>query len=280
VLRHTGDIVLKGGGLITRLSRVEAEELSKSRSVLGILMDTKLDVLAEGRVELLELITVFGDFIEHLQGLLDNVLLDNLHDLVLLKSLTGQVERKILRVNNTLDESEPLWNQVSAIISDEDTADIELDVVLGSLGLEKVEWCTLWNEKDSTEFKLTLNGEVLDGKVVFPVVRKGLVEGSILLSGDVSGVSGPDGLGLVELLLSGGLFFNLLGLLLFVLIFIDLLDLGLLILTLLNLLFIFIRNLLLDFLGDMEEDWIRDELTIGSKLAQIPAKMLLNRPSF
>ena len=67
-------------------------------------MDTELDVLAESAVELVELLLVLGDLVEELEGLLDDVLLDDLHDLVLLKSLTRQVEWEILRVDNTLDE--------------------------------------------------------------------------------------------------------------------------------------------------------------------------------
>jgi hypothetical protein len=41
---------------------------------------------------------------------------------------------------------------------------------------------------------------VLDGEVFFPVIGKGLVEFTVLLLRDVVRVTGPDGLGLVELL--------------------------------------------------------------------------------
>ena len=169
VLLHAGDVVGEGGGLITRLGGVEAEELGEGLAVLGVLVDTELDVLAEGAVELVELLTVFGDFVEELEGLLDDVLLDDLHDLVLLKSLTGQVEREILRVDNTLDEAEPFGDDVGGVISDEDTADVELDVVLGLLGLEEIERSALGDEQESTELKLTLNGKVLNSKVILPV---------------------------------------------------------------------------------------------------------------
>lgn len=71
---------------------------------------------------------------------------------------------------------------------------------LALLGLEKVKGSTLGNEEDGTELKLTLNREVLDRKVVFPVVGERLVECTVLLGRDVVGISGPDGLLLVELL--------------------------------------------------------------------------------
>ena len=169
MLRHAGDVVGERGGLVTRLGGVEAEELGEGLAVLGVLVDTKLDVLAEGGVELVELLTVLGDFVEQLKGLLDDVLADDLHDLVLLESLTGQVEREILRVDNTLDEGEPFGDKVGSIVGDEDTTDVELDVVLGLLGFEEIERSALGDEKDGAELELTFNREVLDGKVVLPV---------------------------------------------------------------------------------------------------------------
>ena len=40
--------------------------------------------------------------------------------------------------------------------------------------------------------------EVLHGEVLLPVVREGLVEGGVLLDGDIIGLAHPDGLLLVE----------------------------------------------------------------------------------
>jgi hypothetical protein len=62
----------------------------------------------------------------------------------------------------------------------------------------------LGNVDDSLELELTLDREVLDGKVVLPVVGERLVERRVLLGGDVLRVSGPKGLSLVELLVLGG----------------------------------------------------------------------------
>ena len=96
----------------------------------------------------------------------------------------------------------------------------------------------LGDEEDGLELELTLNGEVLDGQVLLPVVRQALVEGGVLLLGDLLRVARPDGLRLVELLVG---LLNLLDLLLLLvlllLLLIDLLDLGLL-LVLLRLLLI------------------------------------------
>ena len=61
----------------------------------------------------------------------------------------------------------------------------------------------LGDEEDGLELELTLDGEVLDGEVVLPVVGERLVEGAVLLGRDVLRVARPQGLGLVELDLLG-----------------------------------------------------------------------------
>ena len=102
-------------------------------------MDTELDVLAEGLVEFGEVILVLGNFGEQVKALLDDVLADDLENLVLLQGFTRDVERKILRVYDALDEVEVFGDEVLAVVHDEDAADVELDVVALLLGLEEVE---------------------------------------------------------------------------------------------------------------------------------------------
>lgn len=125
--------------LLSRLGRVEAEELSELTAVLGILVDTELQVLAERLVELLKVVLVLCDLAEEVHALLDDVLADDLEDLVLLECLTRDVKREILRVDDTLDEVEVLGDEVLAVVHDEDAADVELDVVALLLGLEEIE---------------------------------------------------------------------------------------------------------------------------------------------
>ena len=88
----------------------------------------------------------------------------------------------------------------------------------------------LGNEDDRLELELTLNREVLDGKVFFPVVSQALVESAILVGSDILGVPRPEGLGLVEFLVLGGDLLNLLRLLGFVFV-VNLLDLGFLLIV-------------------------------------------------
>src|SRR3569833_1192315 len=269
VLGHARDVVGQRRLLVARLGRVEAQQLGQGGAVLRVLVDAQLDVLGKGAVELVELLLVLGDLVEELERLLDDVLLDHLHDLVLLERLAGQVQGQVLRVVDTLDESQPLGDQVRSIVRDEDAADVQLDVVLGLLGLEQVEGSALGHEQDGAELKLALDGEVLDAKMVLPIVGERLVEGGVLLRGDVLGITSPDGLLLVELLLLDLGLLDLLGLLLLLLVFflviIYLLDLGLLVFVLLGvlgLLGILIRHLLLRLLLDVEVDGVRDELGV------------------
>jgi len=93
------------------------------------------------------------------------------------------------------------------------------------------EYTPLRDEDDGLELELTLDGEVLNGKMFFPVVGQALVESAILVGSDILWVPRPDGLGLVELLVLGGDLLNLLHLLRFFFV-VNLLDLGLLLLVL------------------------------------------------
>ena len=84
------------------------------------------------------------------------------------------------------------------------------------------------NEEDSLEFKLTLNGEVFDSEMVFPIIGQALVEGAILFYSDVRWVMSLDEfcLQVVKLLFEGLNLLDIFGFLLFLLLFfVDLLNL-------------------------------------------------------
>ena len=173
-LLDVGAVVLEADLVVTRLGSVEAEEIGELGAVLAVLVDTVLEVLGEGLVEFLVVFLVVGDLSEEFDALLDQVLADDLQDLVLLEHLTRDVEWEILRVDDTTDEVEPFGDELLAVVHDEDTSDIELDVVSLLAGLEEIEGSALGDEDDGTELELTFNGEVLDSEVFFPVVRDGL----------------------------------------------------------------------------------------------------------
>ena len=76
---------------------------------------------------------------------------------------------------------------------------------------------------------------MLNSEVLLPVVGQALVEGGVLFLVDIVGVTSPDGLGLVELLVGGLGLLDLLGLLLLGLVLVlDFLDLGLVLLLVLG----------------------------------------------
>ena len=113
-----------------------------------------------------------------------------------MKSLTGDVQWEILRIDDTLDEVKILGNDLLAVVHDEHTTDVQFDRVLLLLVLEQIEWGAFGDEEKGAELQLTLDGEVLDGQVIFPVVGEGLVELGVLLIGDIIWVTGPDWFGL------------------------------------------------------------------------------------
>ena len=84
-----------------------AQEGCQLLTVVRVLMNTKLDVLAEGFMNLLKVLLVFG---EQFQGLLGQALLNNLENLVLLEGFTRDIQRKVLRVDNTLHKAQILRN--------------------------------------------------------------------------------------------------------------------------------------------------------------------------
>ena len=176
----------------------------------------------------------------------------------MLEGFTGDVQRQVLRVDNALDEVEVLRDKVLTVIHNENAADVKLDVVAFLLCFEEIEGRTkelnqesrnntdgcylpFGNVQDGLELKLTLNREVLDSKVLLPVVGERLVESAVLISGNILRVTRPDGLCLVEFLVGGLHLLDLLGLLLFrlVIIVLDLLDLRLLFFLLYILLLVF-----------------------------------------
>merc|ERR1711963_1194524 len=136
VLLHPGDVVGEGAHLVPTGGGVVTEVAGQLLPVGGVLVDAQLEVLAELLVELLEVVLILGQLLNELHHLLDEVLPDDLEDLVLLEHFSGDVERQILRVDDTLDKVEVLRNELLAVVHDEDPPDVELDVVLSLLVLD------------------------------------------------------------------------------------------------------------------------------------------------
>jgi hypothetical protein len=88
----------------------------------------------------------------------------------LLKHFTRNVEGKIFRVDDSLHEVEVLGDELLAVVHDKDTADVQLDVILLLAVLKQIERCTAWDEEWSAELELAFIREMLDSKMILPVI--------------------------------------------------------------------------------------------------------------
>jgi hypothetical protein len=88
----------------------------------------------------------------------------------LLEHFTRNVKRKILRIDDSLHEVQVLGDELLAVVHDENTADVQFDVVLLLAVFKQIERCTAWDEEESAELELAFDGEMLDSKMIFPVI--------------------------------------------------------------------------------------------------------------
>lgn len=112
ILLHARHVIVQRSHLLTALGGVVSQKLGNLGSVGGILVNTQLEILREGLVELLELLRVgiLRNLREEGNALLDEITLDHTKNLVLLKTLTRNVQRKIFRIDDSLDERQPLYS--------------------------------------------------------------------------------------------------------------------------------------------------------------------------
>lgn len=115
------------------------------------------EIFAELLVELFVVVLVFADVVEQLHTLLDEILSDHLQDFALLQRLARDVQRQILRVNDTLDEAEVLGDQLFAVVHDEHPSHIQLYVVALLAVFKKVKRSSTRHEQQGTELELALD---------------------------------------------------------------------------------------------------------------------------
>merc|ERR1719474_1798041 len=273
VLLHPGDIISQGTEFISGSGSVISQVSGKLLPVGGVLVDTKLQVLAELLVELLEVVLVLRQLLNQLKNLLDKILPDDLENLVLLEHFSGDIERKILRINNTLDKVEVLWDELLAVVHDEDSSNVQFDVVLALLVLEEIEGSPLGDEKKSSELQLTLDRKMFHSQMLLPIIGQRFIKFSVLLAGNVIRSSGPNWFGLVQLFILGVLLLDFLLFLLVFVIFVSLIIAAhilnlwfIFLLFLLSFLLLFISLIVADFLLalllDQESDGVTNELGV------------------
>ena len=99
-------------------------ELSNRDTVGRVLVDTELDALAE-QLENFVVVIFLENLGKHHEALLHQVLLDE-------SCFAGETHERCSMANpqsrQRTWQSKPLWDEFIAIIQDEDTADVQLDV--------------------------------------------------------------------------------------------------------------------------------------------------------
>lgn len=66
-----------------------------------------------GGILLPELLIFFWlHLLEHVQSLADKLLLNDLEELMLLKSFSGYIKGEVIRVHHTMDETQVVWHHV------------------------------------------------------------------------------------------------------------------------------------------------------------------------
>jgi hypothetical protein len=163
-------------------------------------MDSHFQVLRKLLIEFLVIFSILYNLLDHLKALFCDVLLDHLQDFIMLQELPRNIERQILAVNYPLDEAQVLRDELLAIVHNKDPSDVKLNVVL-LLILEKIKRRSFGEEKNGLELQVTFDEELLDLKVLLPVIGKLLIKISVLLFFDIFRLPHPERLVLVEDLL-------------------------------------------------------------------------------
>merc|ERR1719326_827901 len=218
---HATDVVLEGSELLDALrlgvARDESKELGELRAVRIVLVAAEEQEHLELVIELLEgrlllRLTIIGLFrglavilflifvlvavslrklLEHLKHLARKLLRDHLEDLVLLELLAVDVQRQVVRVNNTLNPHQVARQEMVELVRDKHTADVELDVALPALSVAHVHvmGCALRNVQDRAELDVAFRIEVGVRERLKDVLANRLVERLVLLLRNV--ILGP-----------------------------------------------------------------------------------------
>merc|ERR1712151_963641 len=178
-------------------------------------MDTELQALTKLLVEFLVVIFFLCDLGKHFKALLYKVFLDHTENLVLLQSLTRDVQGQILGVDDTFNEVQPLWHEFIAIVHNEDSPHIQLNVIAFLFRFKEIERRPAWYEEKSAKLKLSFHTKVLHGEMVLPIVGERLIKACVLLVGHILRLTHPKWFVFIELFPFVRNLLDLLGLFLF-----------------------------------------------------------------
>mmetsp|Transcript_25524 Transcript_25524/g.54467 ORF Transcript_25524/g.54467 Transcript_25524/m.54467 type:complete len:382 (-) Transcript_25524:911-2056(-) len=205
VLGHVLDVVLQAGVFLTRAGTEESQVFRQFFSVLVVFDNSYLQILSEVVPEHDVVGTligfVFGNITDHVQGFAHETLIDDGKNLGLLQDFTTDIQRKIVGIDDSLDELQPTGHQVLERIVDKDTLDVQPDVarvfvehVLGQLKGEHAR-----NVQNGLALDLSLQHEMggLHGFVVTGF-EGGFVKFLVFLCFDLTRRTQPDGFLVVD----------------------------------------------------------------------------------
>lgn len=196
---HSFQVLVESGEFGSIVGALETEKFGQSVSVGGIFHDSQLDVGGELLPKVI--ISLLIHLLQHVQNLSDQLLLDDLEEFVLLEVFTGDVQRKIIGINKTTNEGQVLREHVLEVISDEDTTDVQLDVLNGlAVVLESILRSLLWHEEDRLESDFSFSNKVDVAQWKIVVLGDALVELVVFFVSDIAGLSHPNWLQAVNLL--------------------------------------------------------------------------------
>jgi hypothetical protein len=74
-----------------------------------------------------------------------------------LQKFSGNVKREILGIYNTFNKTEEVRDKFLAVIHNEDSSNVQFDVIFFLFGFKHIEWCSFRDKKNSFEFQLSFN---------------------------------------------------------------------------------------------------------------------------
>mmetsp|Transcript_12283 Transcript_12283/g.17884 ORF Transcript_12283/g.17884 Transcript_12283/m.17884 type:complete len:235 (-) Transcript_12283:117-821(-) len=109
---------------------METKERNKLLLILLILNDSNLQVLTKVIPEhdILAMVLILSNITEHVKRLAYKALINDTQHLGLLENLATDIQGKIIRIHNSLNELEPTGHDILKLIIDENTLDVESDI--------------------------------------------------------------------------------------------------------------------------------------------------------
>ncbi len=197
---HAAKVVGQRHGLLARCvaGGGETQQTGDLLLVGEVFCRAFLEHLAELRPELLVVLRlVLGQLFQHVQHALGQRRLHRVDYRILLQDLARNVERQVIGVHHTLDETQVQRQELVGLIHDEHALNVELEA-LGRFAMVQIERRATRHVEQRGVLQLALDLVVAPGQRVVEVVSDVLVELLIFLVLHFAARTGPEGTGTVD----------------------------------------------------------------------------------